>query len=79
MASSAVMASLLQAVREHFGLPLAPLAACLGVSEPLLKQATTGRRDLPTAAYLRLQPLAVALPAPWGRPGGRPCWPRPLS
>ena len=57
--------NLLQAVRAHYGLALAPLAACLGVSGSLLGLAATNRRELPTAAYLRLRPLAEALPPPW--------------
>lgn len=58
--------NLLQAVRAHYELALAPLAGCLGVSVSLLGLAATNRRELPTAAYLRLRPLAEALPPPWG-------------
>ena len=50
--SVASAATLLQAVRRHFGLALGPLGACLGVPEALMKQAASSRRDLPTAAYL---------------------------
>lgn len=57
--------NLLQAIRAHFGVGFGPLAGYLGVSESLLGLAATGRRELPTAALLRLQPLAVALPPPW--------------
>ena len=66
MASSAASSpTLLQAVCRYYGLALAPLGACLGVPEALMKQAASGRRDLPTAAYLRLRPLADARPPPW--------------
>ena len=65
MLTAATAPNLLQAVRIHFGLSFGLLATFLGVSESLLGLAATGRRDLPTAAYLRLQPLAAALPAPW--------------
>lgn len=65
MPTAATAPNLLQAVRTHFGLSFGLLATCLGVSESLLGLAATGRRDLSTAAYLRLQPLAAALPAPW--------------
>ena len=64
--------NLLQAVRSHFGLSLAQLAGLLGVSPSLLGMAATGRRELPTAALLRLQPLAVALPPPWSRGPAHP-------
>lgn len=57
--------NIFQAVRTHFGVGFGPLAGWLGVSEATLAQAAIGRRDLPTAAYLRLQPLADALPPPW--------------
>ena len=70
-ASAASPPTLLQAVCRHYGLALAPLGACLGVPEALMKQAATGRRELPTAAYLRLRPLADALPPP-GNPAPVP-------
>ena len=55
-----------QAVRAHFGLDFGPLAGWLGVSEATLWQAAAAnRRELPTAALLRLAPLATALPPPW--------------
>ena len=57
--------NLLQAVRAHFGLAFGPLAGWLGLSEATLAQAATNRRELPTAALLRLLPLAAALPPPW--------------
>ena len=56
--------NLLQAVRMHYGLRFGPLAAYLGVSASLLGMAALGHRELPTAALLRLQPLATALPPP---------------
>ena len=68
MRASSPAPNLVQAVRAHFGLGRAPLAGWLGVSEALLKQAATNRRDLPTAAYLRLRPLAEALPPTWAQP-----------
>lgn len=67
---TAPTSNLLQAVRAHFGLAFGPLAGYLGVSESLLGLAATNRRELPTAALLRLQPLATALPPPWSQ--GRP-------
>ena len=59
--------NLLQAVRMHYGLRFGPLAAYLGVSASLLGMAALGHRELPTAALLRLQPLATALPPPWSQ------------
>lgn len=59
--------NLLQAVRLHYGLSLAALAGYLGVSASLLGMAAISRRELPTAALLRLQPLAIALPPPWSQ------------
>jgi len=64
-----------QAVRAYYGLAHAPLAACLGVSEALLKLAATDRRELPATAYLRLQPLAAALPPPWSNGPAAPAPP----
>lgn len=64
--------NLLQAVRSHFGLRLGQLAGLLDVSPSLLGMAATGRRELPTTAYLRLRPLAVALPPPWSTGAAHP-------
>jgi len=64
--------NLLQAVRAHYGLAFGPLAGYLGVSESLLGLAATNRRELPTAALLRLLPLAEALPLPWGQGAAEP-------
>ena len=57
--------SVVAAVRACFGIGQVPLAAYLGVSRSLLSMADGNRRELPTAALLRLEPLARALPAPW--------------
>lgn len=65
--TTATNSNLLQAVRAHFGIAFGPMAGYLGVSESLLGLAATNRRELPTAALLRLQPLAVALPPPWSQ------------
>jgi hypothetical protein len=57
--------NLLQAVRAHYGLSFVLLAGYLRVSDSQLRMAATNERDLPTTAWLRLLPLAQALPAPW--------------
>lgn len=68
-------ANFLQAVRAHYGLSFALLAGYLDTSASLLGQAATNRRELPTAALLRLRPLAEALPPPWGQGPREPAAP----
>ncbi len=63
--TSATAPSLLAAIRAHFGIGQASLAAYLGVSRALVSLVDINRRELPTAALLRLEPLGRALPPPW--------------
>ncbi|MCC3160837.1 hypothetical protein LJ737_26605 [Hymenobacter sp. 15J16-1T3B] len=53
-----------RSIRDYFGLSQAELAGYLDVSRELLAAAEVGRRELPTAALLRLAVLAQAVAAP---------------
>ncbi len=79
--SLATAGSLLTAVSYHFGIGQTTLAAYLGVGRSQLSMAATNRRELPTAALLRLEPLGRALPPPWSdgpaEPPARPDPPLP--
>ncbi len=59
-------ASLAAAVRAHFGLTQAELAAFVGVSRPGLAAAEAGRKPLGPGPDQRLQVLARQLPPPDG-------------
>ncbi len=63
--SVATARSLVEAVRVHFGVGQARLAAYLGVSRSLVSMEDLNLRNLPTVAMLRLLPLGRALPPPW--------------
>ena len=76
-ASAATARSLLAAVRAHFGLRQATLAAYLGISPSLVAMADVNCRELPTAALQRLAPLGQALPPPWSNGLPTPSAPAP--
>jgi DNA-binding XRE family transcriptional regulator len=69
-------ATLMQAVRRHFGLEQQELAAYLGISRQHVASIEAGRRVMTGPVLLRLNPLAVHLPAAAETAGPAP---RPLS
>ena len=52
-------------LREFYGFPQAVLARYVGVSRGHLSMAAIGRKDLQTAAFLKLSKLALAVKNEW--------------
>lgn len=55
--------TLVQAVRRYFGLEQQELAAYLGIGRAMVGHLESGRRSLSATLLLRLNPLALHLPA----------------